>query len=253
MANMPTVSWDETSPADSQARNLGDDRLRELKTQVREILAVDHEFIYTGQGTDWGYHNKVTLITGTSDPTAVTDCVILYAKDVNSKAELHFIDEDSNTMQLTSAGDWVGGMADEIRMWSGTLANIPTGWSLCNGASGKPNLLAKFIRGINTAATEAGTDGGDNFISFTSVNNPSHTHTVATDGSHGHQNILLFTDSGGSFNYPRGYRNRLQVSNSDYIDTTGSSHSHGGGSGVGDGNLIDNRPAYYEIAFIVRG
>jgi microcystin-dependent protein len=252
LADIPTVSWDETSPPDDQNRSLGDNRITEIKTQIREILAADHEFIYTGQGTEWGYHNKVTLITGTSDPTAVADCIILYAKDVNSKAELHFIDEDSNTMQLTSAGDWVGGMVDEIRMWSGTLANIPAGWALCNGTSGRPDLLAKFVCGINTAVTEPGTSDGSNSITLTYVNNPSHTHTVATDGSHGHSSILLYTTSGsGSFTYPRGYSSRTRASNSGYITTDGA-HTHGGGTGVGSGSAIDNRPAYYEIAYIAR-
>ena len=34
-----------------------------------------------------------------------------------------------------------------IIMWSGTIANIPTGWALCNGTNGTPNLQDRFIVG----------------------------------------------------------------------------------------------------------
>lgn len=37
-----TVTWDETSPDGNQARNLGDDRIREFKKQVREVQAYEH-------------------------------------------------------------------------------------------------------------------------------------------------------------------------------------------------------------------
>ena len=33
-----------------------------------------------------------------------------------------------------------------IVMWSGTTSNIPTGWALCNGANGTPDLRNRFIK-----------------------------------------------------------------------------------------------------------
>ncbi len=35
---MAYITWDETTPAGSEARSLGDDRIRELKVQIRERL-----------------------------------------------------------------------------------------------------------------------------------------------------------------------------------------------------------------------
>jgi len=32
-----------------------------------------------------------------------------------------------------------------IVLWYGTIATIPTGWALCNGASGTPDLRNKFV------------------------------------------------------------------------------------------------------------
>lgn len=58
-----------------------------------------------------------------------------------------------------------------IIIWSGTIASIPAGWIICDGNSGTPNLLAKFIEGVATAATNPGTTGGSISKSLTaSVN-----------------------------------------------------------------------------------
>lgn len=41
-----------------------------------------------------------------------------------------------------------------ILMWSGTIASIPSGWALCNGSNGTPDLRNRFIVGAN--ADDAG-------------------------------------------------------------------------------------------------
>ncbi len=61
MANVPTVSWSESTPAGSDDVSAGDNRIRELKTQVREIINVDHDFPSSGQAADNGQHKQVTL------------------------------------------------------------------------------------------------------------------------------------------------------------------------------------------------
>jgi hypothetical protein len=47
-----------------------------------------------------------------------------------------------------------------IAMWHGLIANIPSGWVICDGNNGTPNLLAKFVEGVATAATNPGATGG---------------------------------------------------------------------------------------------
>ena len=44
---VPTTQWSETTPAGNDNISSGDDRMREMKTQVREVVAVDHEFTST--------------------------------------------------------------------------------------------------------------------------------------------------------------------------------------------------------------
>jgi hypothetical protein len=89
-----------------------------------------------------------------------------------------------------------------IVMWSGTIATIPTGWLLCDGTSGTPNLVDRFIvgakqddggvaktniegsltqtGGVVTATTSA--PSALEYVAFTGVNvaNSVHTHTVST-------------------------------------------------------------------------
>lgn len=48
-----------------------------------------------------------------------------------------------------------------IVMWAGTIADIPDGYVICDGNAGTPNLLAKFVEGVATAATDPGTTGSD--------------------------------------------------------------------------------------------
>lgn len=225
----PTISWDETNPADSASRSEGDDRIRELKTQLREVIAVDHVISSSGNGADWGRHNKVTFKVQTSAPTEAADCILLYAKDVSAKAELFIKNEDGTETQLTAAGSFIGGMTNEIRMWSGLLANIPTGWKLCDGAGGTPNLVGKFIRGVNTSVTNPGTTGGSDTITLTTNNLPSHSHT---------------------FN---GYTGRTGPSTGIWAGSVDTNLSASTSSSTGSGAAFDIKPAYYELAFITRG
>lgn len=43
-----------------------------------------------------------------------------------------------------------------IVMWFGTLATIPTGWQICDGTNGTPDLRGYFVKGA--AAGNAGDD-----------------------------------------------------------------------------------------------
>jgi hypothetical protein len=45
-------------------------------------------------------------------------------------------------------------------MWHGLLADIPSGWILCDGLNGTPDLLAKFVEGVADATTDPGATGG---------------------------------------------------------------------------------------------
>ncbi len=90
-----------------------------------------------------------------------------------------------------------------ICMWSGSIQSIPTGWSLCDGSNGTPDLREKFI--IGASLTDGGIPKTDITGSHTQTGGSkdatlvSHNHGGSTgnDGDHGHGN----TGSGGSHSH----------------------------------------------------
>lgn len=106
MTTLFTSTYDTNTPLGSDDPAEADDRMREIKSAVQERENVDHYWPLTGtevSDADTGEHRKVTLRVG-SAPTAVADKGFVYAKDVTAKAELHYLDEDDNEVQITAAG-----------------------------------------------------------------------------------------------------------------------------------------------------
>jgi hypothetical protein len=78
-----------------------------------------------------------------------------------------------------------------IVMWYGSSGSIPTGWLLCNGANGTPNLTDKFVIGAGGAqAPSFGNTGGTLTPSLSggtiSGTVDPHTLTIAEMPAHGH-------------------------------------------------------------------
>ena len=86
-----------------------------------------------------------------------------------------------------------------IAMWSGSSDNIPSGWHLCDGNEGTPDLRDKFIVGAGSEYL-AGNTGGSKTKSLSASNLPSHKHSfsgsAASNGSHNHNHTLSITNNG---------------------------------------------------------
>lgn len=76
-----------------------------------------------------------------------------------------------------------------IAMWSGAANAIPSGWLLCNGSNGTPDLRNRFIVGAGSSYS-VGNTGGSDSVTLTSAQMPSHTHghslSAASAGNHAH-------------------------------------------------------------------
>jgi hypothetical protein len=111
-----TRTWNaayEANPSNSQDASQGAARIRELKLDVKERLALDHVMDETD---DDGYHVQVTLEEQAGAPGNLANKVRLYALEVASKSELHFKDEDGNVIILTNAGKLK--VLDTINAWT---------------------------------------------------------------------------------------------------------------------------------------
>jgi len=128
--------------------------------------------------------------------------------------------------------------AGVIVMWSGLIANIPTGWHLCDGTGGTPNLLAKFVEGVATAATNPGATGG-----ATSKTTVGHTHTQPTH---------IHTPGGDTA--PAGTGGAAVAGWKIAGDLIRANTAAGGDDTTGSSTdtIADIRPLFYDIAFIIK-
>ena len=78
-----------------------------------------------------------------------------------------------------SAGNTANFVTGMIIAWNNEVA--PSGWALCDGTSGTPDLRGRFIVGTSGVApfTFANT-GGAGTVTLTANQLPPHSHTVAT-------------------------------------------------------------------------
>jgi hypothetical protein len=123
---IPINALDETKPAGSRAASLGDNDIREYKTQNREILEVNHVYPSSGQSADAGKHKMVHLIEQADLGTGAEGKPILGAQTVSGKAELLFTDEDNNDVQITSGGRIRGAsirLANDVSLTGRNQAN----------------------------------------------------------------------------------------------------------------------------------
>jgi hypothetical protein len=132
-----------------------------------------------------------------------------------------------------------------IVMWSGSVASVPTGWSLCNGANSTPDLRDRFIVGAGSTYTPGNTGGSANAIVV------SHTHTassVVTDPGHAHNynDTVLQADYFGA-----GANASTATTSSTSSNVTGitvATTVNSTGSSATNANL----PPYYALAYIMK-
>lgn len=66
-----------------------------------------------------------------------------------------------------------------IMLWSGSIASIPTGWTLCDGTLGTPDLRGRFVFGAGSGVDPD--DTGGSTIHGHDFTGDGHFHTIPTD------------------------------------------------------------------------
>jgi hypothetical protein len=163
-------------------------------------------------------------------------------------------------VQTALAGAFSTGM---IMMWSGTIATIPSGWVLCNGSNGTPDLRNRFVIGAHSDTTGVAysTVTGSNTQTggTKDATNVSHTHTATstvTDPGHYHisgmpSDYNAFGVESISTTYQKTGSQLVSTSPITNTKTTGitvaTTNSTEGSSGTNQ-----NLPPYYALAFIMK-
>ena len=179
--------------------------------------------------------------------------------------------------RLANSSLFVTGM---IMMYTGNSA--PSGWAICDGSNGTPDLRARFIVGAGNGSGAGNSNysvnntGGAESVTLSTAQLPSHNHglnnhthsfsatTSNTNLSHDHDttfdNKKYFPGGGstsigygGAGGYPAdvfSMSNALGDHNHTVSGTTGG--NNGTTANAGSGNSHENRPPYYALMFIMK-
>ena len=125
-----------------------------------------------------------------------------------------------------------------ISLWYGSIANIPSGWVICDGTNGTPDLRDRFVVGAgSTYAVDATGGSADSIV-------VAHTHAI-TDPGHNHSYI------GGNYQDARAGGGSTtdveQATLNTNTNTTGITINSAGTSGTNA-----NLPPYYALAYIMK-
>ena len=145
-----------------------------------------------------------------------------------------------------------GGVAQyTIIMWEGV--SLPSGWVLCDGTSGTPDLRDTFVLGAG-GSTAVGASGGYNsWTQNYTITVAAHTLTESQIASHAH----TFTDyypsysggGGGGDNYSG---MSVLTSSSGTTGATGGGGSHGHTGSYATINWTENKPPCAALKYIMK-
>lgn len=179
------MTWDIATPDGSEAASQGDNRIRELKTDLQNALrgqaSSGTEAVFPGSDTA----NPVFRYRGLKGTTAARPAAGQYGL---------YINETLNTIQRDNGSSWVD-IATLIP--SGTAmvfyqATAPVGWTKVTTQNDKALRVVSGGTG--------GSAGGTNALS-----SAAHTHSIASGGAHTH--TLASAGSIGSQNLTSGFYN----------------------------------------------
>lgn len=138
-----------------------------------------------------------------------------------------------------------------IVMWSGAIGDIPSGYSLCDGSNGTPDLRGRFVIGVDTRTTAPigvphwdanynaiGNTGGLKGVALVTNQIPSHQHELAfgtVDGGE-FDAIIIPGAIEGTHDLDPGVRGVTGA----VIGTSGVAQAH------------ENRPPYFVLAYIMK-
>lgn len=133
-----------------------------------------------------------------------------------------------------------------ILLWSGSIANIPAGWALCDGTNGTPDLRDRFVVGAGGGYAVGAIGGANTVVPVGTVG--STTLTLSQIPPHSHQVNARYADLVTS-------RFGIQGGDSNPVDLFVDSSSVGGGQSHTHsftGTAQENRPPYYALAYIMK-
>jgi hypothetical protein len=199
-----------------------------------DINVIDSTNAYTGYAQPMHSHNV--------DYEGYDECYTSIEGNIPPYFELAFIKKETDNPIIP-----IG----LIVLWTGILEDIPTGWELCNGSNGTPDLQEKFIRGV-TMGENPGTSGDIISHNHTYSDIPKHTHTLSSEGTrHRHSYYLV---SVGAQAYSGSDYVRVRTAITANTGSSSVNHNHNINQ-VGKASCVtynsNNSPPYFKVAYII--
>ncbi len=258
------------------------------------LTGIDATKIITGntqvQTIDTGSNGHVKVITEGGERLRISN---------GGQIGLSGANYGSSGQVLTSQGSgsaaaWttvIGVPSGIIAVWSGSEGSIPSGWYLCNGSNGTPDLRNRFIVGAGSGSNySVGNTGGSDTVTLSTSQIPSHSHTTnnhshnasVSDPGHGHsvsvsdpghQHNTSVTGAklfpgyggahvpyGGSGGYPGTHFNMsnantgisANASNANTSVNVSIGNQNPTTNNTGGGGSHENRPPYYALCYIMK-
>jgi len=136
-----------------------------------------------------------------------------------------------------------------ILLWSGSIGSIPSGYVLCNGSNGTPDLRNRFVVGAGSTYAVDATGGSADAIvvshthtatSTSTVTDPGHTHPTGSSGAGAPTGSDLSQVGYGSGSSTGTATTGITVA-------TTTTNASAGTSGTGA-----NLPPYYALCYIMK-
>ena len=181
---------------------------------------------------------------GTGSTTLTANNVVLG----NGTSAVQFVAPGTSGNVLASNGTtWVSAApfpSGGIIMWSGSIASIPSGWYLCNGSNGTPDLRDRFVVGAGSTYSVASVGGSTDAIVV------SHTHTATvTDPTHVH----TYSNTGSrNINQGGGDLANVATPGSTVNTSSASTGISVANSTAGVSGTNANLPPYYALAYVMK-
>jgi len=168
-----------TSPAHSH--NL------QSHTHTSDLNSVGSDTDDCGGGTSNGivtgsHSHPGTTMTGTSTSSSSSDAITYGATTLNSLPPYH-------ELIFIKCGSYLLPPVGIIGLYNDIAAHLPTGWQICDGSNGTPDLRSKYVRGAQTG-NDAGTEGG----ALTHSHVLDHSHA---NGAYHYHSCYSSTNGGG--------------------------------------------------------
>ena len=156
--------------------------------------------------------------------------------------------------------------AGGIVIWKGNAASVPTGWVVCDGTNGTPDLRERFVVGsgdnpsVTGGSINQGATGGDRTITLTTSQLPSHQHDGSTNLAGNHEHLFYGYRTPEDYDCAGCHNDKQSKSrgkyNNDPLDYSGEpsgNHSHTITiNNNGSDNAHENRPLFMSLIYIMK-